>query len=413
MNRIKFIFVLFIAFSLISCGKTRVETKDGKIYVSFWHVMGGPLGDALDSLIDEFNNTHPNIYVEGISVGNYQALAQKLMAAAITNPPVIAQVYPSWATQLSSVIEPMEKYLKEDSVWWNENKDDFFPIFIKDNTINGVLLTFPFNKSVPAYFYNYDLFQKYGIDSFPKTWDEFIEDCRKLTVDTDNDGYPDIHGTAFNINVWMFENIVIQQGGVLLKDGHIGFANEKGLYAVNVFKTLLDEGLGYITTGFQHQNDFIAGKVGMVSGSTVSYAFMARMHPPFDMRVAPIPYKGKPAIIISGTNVAIFKKNTDKQKRAAYEFIKWFTSKEQQIRWSLNTGYAPVRRSALYDDSMKRVLKDRKDMYEVYKQLEYAYTEPTDAEWFVLRQKINTDFLEPVLKGVIDAKTAFKLLGTK
>ncbi len=405
-----FLGIIFILVVFWGCGKQPTH-KDGKVYVPFWHVMGGPLGDALDSLISEFNKTHPNIFVEGISVGNYQALAQKLMAAALTRPPVISQVYESWATQLSDVIEPIETYLDEDSLWWGENKNDFFPIFIKDNTVNGKILTFPFNKSVPAYYYNYDMFKENGIDSFPKTWDEFLKDCEILTKDTNNDGENDLYATAFNINVWSFENIVVQQGGELLKDGKIGFANEKGLYAINVFRQILSNHWGYLTTGFQHQNDFIAGKVAMVSGSTVSYAFMVRMHPPFDMRIAPIPYKGNPAIIISGTNIAIFKNVSEEQKRAAYEFIKWFTDKKQQTFWSLNTGYAPVRRSVLYDSLVSEELKNRQDMFEVYKQLEYAHTEPTDPEWFVLRQKVNTDFLEPVLKNVITPEEGFKLLG--
>ena len=48
--------VLFAAAALVfafGCAKEEARTTGGVVKVSFWHAMGGPLGDALDGLVAE------------------------------------------------------------------------------------------------------------------------------------------------------------------------------------------------------------------------------------------------------------------------------------------------------------------------------------------------------------------------
>ena len=68
--------------------------------VRFWHAMGGPLGRALNGLVDDFNVGRP-APIESVSMGRYQALSQKLMAAvAAGGPPDIGQCYEAWTANL-------------------------------------------------------------------------------------------------------------------------------------------------------------------------------------------------------------------------------------------------------------------------------------------------------------------------
>jgi len=76
-----------------SCGAP--GSAPGDVRVVFWHAMGGPLGDVLeDTLIAEFNETHPGIEVVPVTMGNYRALSQKIMASVMAGePPSMAQAY--------------------------------------------------------------------------------------------------------------------------------------------------------------------------------------------------------------------------------------------------------------------------------------------------------------------------------
>ena len=63
--------------------------------------MGGESQKTLKTMVDRFESTHANIHIELVGMGNYDALSQKLMGAvAARNPPVIAQMYENWTTQL-------------------------------------------------------------------------------------------------------------------------------------------------------------------------------------------------------------------------------------------------------------------------------------------------------------------------
>jgi len=149
-----------------------------------------------------------------------------------------------------------------------------------------------------------------------------------------------------------------------------------------LIKTL--NNVAYKTTGFDHQNDFIAGKVGIIMGSSVSKVFMKKQIT-FDYGIAPIPGDKKKAVILSGTNVVLLKSNPTKQK-AAWEFIKWFTEPEQTAYWSIHTNYLPVRKSAMETAIMKKALKEDKGFNALSSQLEYSEFEPRMPEWYTARQ---------------------------
>ena len=135
--------------------------------MTFWHVMSGPLGKQLEEMVADFNKLHPEGKVKAANMGSYDALAQKLMGAVASNsPPVIAQMYESWTDQFfeAGILYPLQEFIEADS---NFNLADFFPVFIDDNTYDSVLVSLPFNKSVPVFYYNDDIFQAHGIDDFP------------------------------------------------------------------------------------------------------------------------------------------------------------------------------------------------------------------------------------------------------
>lgn len=394
--------VLLVAMS-ISC--SRAGRKGDVVEVTFWHAMGGPLGKVLLEMINDFNRTHPNIRIVPVSMGQYNALSQKIMAAvAADRPPTMAQAYENWTVELilTESIVPIEEFVRSENGLSEESLADILPVFIENNTWNGVLWSFPFNKSVRALYYNKDLFREAGLDPEhpPTTWEEYLEYARRITKDLDGDGVPDIWGNAGQVNVWMFGNLLIQNGGSFLSpDGeHVAFNSPEGIEALAFMKKMLADSVGFIASGYEYQNDFLAGKVGMIEGSTVSVAFMKGKYS-FEMGIAPIP-KGKFAgCLIAGTNVVIFKKATPEQQRAAWEFIKWFTETEQTARWAASTFYVPVRKSAFQTDALRRRFEEFPGLEQAFSQLDYASSEPKIAGWYAGRRYLNEISIEAVLRG--------------
>jgi ABC-type glycerol-3-phosphate transport system substrate-binding protein len=395
---------------LTGCGQKAPES--GKVEVTFWHVMGGPLGKALDAMIEDFNSVHEDVEVKSVSMGRYQALSQKLMAAvAARTPPTIAQVYESWTAQFmeAGALVPLNIFIEGDHGLSEEDLADIYPVFVESNIWEDKFVTVPFNKSVLAYFYNKDMFREAGITDFPKTWTEFRDVAIRLTRDADGDGEQDVWGTAFAPNVWMFSTILYQKGGRLLNEAETQcvFNEKEGVETLTFLHDLVrKDRCANLTTGYQGQDAFLAGQAAMVAGSVVSYAFMQQSNPTFEMGVAPVPVDKHKAMLIAGTNVGIFSKAGDEEQQAAWEFIRWFIAPEQQARWGAKTGYIPVRRSSLSLPVMQQKFKDIPGWREVVEQIEYAMTEPRHEGWFGGRNFLRDDGLEPALRGTLSPKEA-------
>jgi len=372
------------------------------VRVTFWHAMGGPLGRTLDDLIMRFNREHPDIEVISVNMGNYSTLSQKLMASIVANrPPTMAQAYESWISSLwrAGKLEPIENFARKD--FTQADWEDFFPVLLANSKWGDTLVSLPFNKSVTAYFYNKDWFREKGITEFPRTWDEFLGVALKL-----RDTLADKWATAFSPAVSLFEMLLFSCGGQILDslELYARFDDSCGVWALSFICDLLHKyKVAYLTTGYQYQDDFITQKVAMVVGSSVSYSYIMRYKPPFELGMAPIPDSG---CIIMGTNIVIFRAATPEQKRAAWEFIKWFTSPEIQAEWAIATGYVPVRRSAFTLPIMQAELRKVPDRIMVWRQIEYAHTEPRTAGWLAGRQFLLTEGIEPALRNVLSPRQA-------
>ena len=404
------IFLLLISIVLFSCGK-KAKTSGEVTEVVFWHSMGGPLGVALDKLVAEFNQTHPSIHINAISMGNYTALSQKLMASIQTGKqPDIAQVFESWTANMidGDVIIPISDFIAKDPNFSQKDLDDFYPVFIKSNTVKGKLVSFPFNKSVRVLYYNKDIFYQNGIDPNkpPRTWQEFRQYCKKLTIV--KNGVVKQYGTTFKISAWQFENLLMQAGGEILSpDGKPLLNSQAGVEALNFLTDILNKDkTAYLSTGFDGQNDFLASKVAMYEDSSVSVAFMKNTGIDFNIGITAIPVYKTKRNIISGTNVAIFKKNNEKVENAAWEFVKWFTDTKQTAKWSEMTYYMPVRKSAFQEKAIQERLAANPEMKAVYDQLNYATFEPQISQWFETRKYLEEHVIEKVVRGKLTPKKA-------
>ncbi len=387
--------------------------------------MGGPLGEYLeDTLITEFNDTHPGIEVVPVSMGNYRALCQKILASVMADdPPVVAQAYETWTSQLirGEALVPLDSLMELDSPditdRWNS---DFFSVFRRNNTYSGRIYSFPFNKSVQAIYYNSELMDLLGL-SPPDTWDSYRMVLDSLTLDGNGDGDllddSDRWGTAFDPSVGMFENLLLQNGGTLLNSDstRTAFNSPEGIEALQLLIDLIHEdGSARISSGYTHQNDFLEGKVGLVQGSTVSMAFLEssieRMENSgdevFTLGIAPLPAGREKAVIIAGTNVILFRSSPE-EVRAGWEFIKWFTEPEQQARWSAATGYIPATRSSLSHPVVRELFRKYPGLEDVMLQVEYAYFEPQGTFWYDGRMFLS-EAVEIALYGRMSAEEALE-----
>ena len=78
---------------------------------------------------------------------------------------------------------------------------------------------------------------------------------------------------------------------------------------------------------------------------------------PIDYLVLPVPnFEGcDPLIVQQGADMAMAKA-TEREEYACTVFLKWFTEKEQNVRYDLNSGYLPVKKDAIEQEEIDRFM---------------------------------------------------------
>ncbi len=367
--------------------------------------MGGESQKTLKTMVDRFGSTHTNIHIELIGMGNYDALSQKLMGAvAAKNPPVIAQMYENWTTQLyaGGELVYLDSFVHGPDGLSQEDLADIYPALLDNNSWDGKLLTLPFNKSVPVYYYSVPMFAAVGYPEFPKTWPQFRDAAIKLTK-RNAAGNVVTWGAAGGTDVWIFGSMLYQRGTRFLdqEDGRPLYNGPEGVAALQFqVDMVLKDKVQNTDVGRTPMDDFLVGRMATLTGSSTWRAPVIDKES-FPVGMAPIPTWDKPAAIVYGTNIGMFKRATAAQKAAAWTFIKWFTSPEQQVEWSLGTWYVPIHRRSLDDPRMQGRLATTPGLRTAYAQMDYAVFEPRGLKWLAGRKAL----VEELEQAMLGAKT--------
>src|SRR6476659_2805105 len=165
-------------------GSSSSSTSSGGVTnIVLWHGYVDTEGKAINTMVSEFNKTHPTIHVTAQFYGNSDYALQKVLTAiAGGNPPDISYLYGSWAANIaqSSKTVDLNSYIKNDpSFDWNA----FWPSERGAATVDGKIVGVPALVDNLALVYNKALFKKAGIP-FPTanwTWQDLRTAAAKLT----------------------------------------------------------------------------------------------------------------------------------------------------------------------------------------------------------------------------------------
>jgi multiple sugar transport system substrate-binding protein len=133
--------------------------------------------DLLQSVVDDFNNTHPNIHVDySVINGDYSTAMTARFAAH--NPPdvfyVDSSIAPTWIKQ--GVVQPLNAFIKKSKY----DTSKFYPGLLNAFKVGKTYYGFPKDWSPLAVEINKAMFAKAGIRKAPRTWAELSADAQKL-----------------------------------------------------------------------------------------------------------------------------------------------------------------------------------------------------------------------------------------
>ncbi|HDQ99105.1 MAG TPA: ABC transporter substrate-binding protein [candidate division WOR-3 bacterium] len=385
------------------------RSADDRVRVRFWHAMGGESQRTLKAMVQRFERENPDVRIELVGMGSYDALAQKLMGAvAAQDPPSIAQMYENWTTQFldGDRLVPLDSFVRGPDGLDERELADIYPALLENNSWQGRLVTLPFNKSVPVFYYNAAMFAAVGFDSFPATWSGFRAAANRLTRRGPG-GAVETWGVAGGSDIWIFGSMLYQLGGRFLagENGAPEFNSPAGVRALAFQAGLvLEDRVMKTDVGRAPMDDFLVGRVACLNGSSTWRAPILEDET-FLVGMAPLPAWARPAAIVYGTNIGMFRDAKPLEQAAAWRFIRWFIAPEQQVEWSLGTWYVPIQRSCLEDPRIAERLAETPGLRAAYAQMDHAVFEPRGLKWMAGRKAL-VEELEAALHGARTPKQA-------
>ncbi|MBS1163514.1 MAG: sn-glycerol-3-phosphate transporter substrate-binding protein UgpB, partial [Burkholderiaceae bacterium] len=160
-------------------------TANAQTEIQWWHAMSGPLGQWVNDLAKQFNESQKEYRVVPTYKGTYdESMTAAIAAFRAGNAPHILQVFEvGTATMMASkgAIRPVAEVMREGGAKFDPS------VYISAvsgyyTAPNGQMLSFPFNSSTTVFYYNKDAFKAAGIDpnKAPATWPEVALAAAKL-----------------------------------------------------------------------------------------------------------------------------------------------------------------------------------------------------------------------------------------
>lgn len=340
---------------LLLCGSSLAHAQDN-VTVQFYYpvAVGGEITKTIAQRVAEFESLHPSIHIEPIYSGTYkESLDKVLVAEKSGTPPTFAVLHAVDMHTLidAGIILPFDDLIaNEDSVWLN----DFEPAFMSNSREAGKLWGIPFQRSTILLYWNKVAFREAGLSAErpPQNWDEMRSMAKKLTV-RDASGKVTRWGIQIpssGFPYWLFQGWVATNGGTLMnsRGTETYFDSPAAVEALQYWIDLARVDQVHpagIVEWRKTPEDFIQQRAAMIWTTSGNLTHIAR-HADFDFGVSQLPRHNGVGAPTGGGNFYIFKKSTAEQRKAALNFIKWMTSPEQAARWSMDTGYIPVQKSA-------------------------------------------------------------------
>lgn len=368
-----------VAVSLLLWGAVGVGWAGEKQVVNYWSRKEGADQAVIQEAVEAFNRQSQQFQVK-FQVNPWGAAYYSRIRSAILagQPPELFDIAP-WVG--SYFLPYVQTFSEADLGGLGVRKADFVPEAIEavrhgDRYIGVPLSVLPFGL-----YYNKDLFDRAGLDPErpPRDLKEFLEYAKKLTRDTDGDGKTDqwgwMLGASLNPNAWVWESILVSNGGTLLNKDltSVAFNGEAGLKALQLLLDLARVHKVAPPELGDPVKAFAAGKLGMTIGGIW-------MIPGFKGKVrfgtAPFPQLGSKRPAAWGSvDVYLLPKHT----AGALAFAKWMAGREGQMFYAkthLPARLEVLRSAAVMSDpyfapfakSMDRIFipLDQKDIMEVY-----------------------------------------------
>ncbi|HHV62247.1 MAG TPA: extracellular solute-binding protein [Firmicutes bacterium] len=361
--------VCLLGLSLLLLAGLQVSAASGKQVVLHQITSTGAHGRMMSYIVELFEEK-TGIKVELEPLPNdprRTKIVNDLVSGAGQNDLVLMDGK-SWGDVIWPYLVDLEPFMNRDK--YNPYEDLIKPVVdVGRFGPKQHLFALPYRYSGWIIYYRKDLFSKHGVQ-LPKTWEDYYQAAKKLTIDSNGDGKPEIYGTAISGKQGVYSMNDIESwitghgGGIFAPDySRVTITDKPAIKAI-------ERWLGVYRNGWTPpgSNTYVdesritamqQGRIAFWSCWGIYPQLMldpkqSRVYDKVDLALIPSPDDSSERYIpISGWSMGISKYS--KHKDEAWEFIKFITSPDiqQKVAVMKDFGNGPVRLSTYKDPQVK------------------------------------------------------------
>jgi multiple sugar transport system substrate-binding protein len=314
------------------------------VTLNFWHGYTADDGKKLNQIIDDFNKSQKQITVK-YSVKTWQVIEDSLLPALSAHqaPQLVAlpaEQLPVYAGK--GAFADLSTYYSSSAT-----AKTLKPAAVTMEVVNGKKYGVPTGFVPLSVVYNKKLFKAAGITSFPTTWDAWLADARKLTIDKSGSGTPTQYGLALpdhaTVGNGVWPSLFMENGGGIANGTTSTLDSSQNAAALAYWSNAVRQyhisptGLD----GIKSDGLFGSGKAAMEVGGPWMVAVAAGSKIDAGLAAIPAGPKGSAASAI-GVSMGVTSQATPAEKQAAEKFFDYFYSKDVAAQWSLGSGWPPL-----------------------------------------------------------------------
>ncbi len=364
--------VIALLITAVPLAVTTGTSAQEPVTLTFWTTNE----DKFAPLVEQYEAEHPGVTIEAQYVGSYDDMAARMQTAIVGNElPDVAQVGQRYGIPQmvdAGVVIPVDEYLDEASI------ADIHEGLWSRYTYRDGRWAIPFQSSTPGLWFNATMMKNAGLDpaSPPQTWGDVVAAGKAMTKDTNGDGQIDQWGFGTCDDIpWYQRPMVLQAGGTLVDpEGNVSVNSPEAVAMLTWFKDAVHT--HKISPPLAQQtarDDFSAGTYGMLFCSTASrLSFQEDIGDTFELGVAFLPENQRRAVGVGGNALIAVRTGDDARETAAKTFVQWMTDTERSVGISLDSGYVPIRQSALEDQRIVDLAGTDPLVTTIYDQLQYV-----------------------------------------
>ena len=329
------------------------------IELQWWHAMTAVNADRVNKIAADFNGSQEDYRIVPVFKGSYaETMNAGVAAYRAGNAPHIIQIFEvGTATMMAAkgAVKPVYQLMAEAGESFDANA--YLPAVTGYySTLDGKMLSLPFNSSTAITYWNKDAFKKAGLDpdKAPSTWPDTLAAAKKLRAAGVACGLTAawISWTQIEqFTAWHNIPLATKANGLEGPDAELEFNNPiVAKHIANLATAQKDRNFDYGGRTSEAEGKFLDGECGMIQTSSAAFGNF-KANAKFDFSMAELPYypdiEGAPQnSIIGGASLWVMGGKKPEEYKGVAKFFTFLSQTGLQQELHEVTGYLPITKAA-------------------------------------------------------------------